>query len=251
MVTPLMACLTFSFFRCRHPLSATRRITLAVMAPALLAVTPLMAQDDTPPKVEPKQLSYFLGMSYGQQLSQNGFKSEDFEDAAFMSGLRDGLSQEEPSLSEEELQNVSTAIQALLQQRMKEMQAESLKAGQGFLAEKAKEDGIAELPGGVLYKVVEEGDGESPSASDTVQVHYTGRLINGNVFDSSIQRGEPATFRVNQVSKGWQLALQQMKVGSKWQGFIPSNLAYGQNGSPPRIPPNSVLVFDIELLGIQ
>ena len=131
------------------------------------------------------------------------------------------------------------------------MQAAQQKKGAKFLADNAKKEGVKTLEGGVQYKVLTAGEGDSPALTDTVKVHYTGKLIDGNVFDSSVQRGEPATFRVNQVIKGWQMALQEMKVGDKWMLYIPSDLAYGERGSQGAIGPNEVLVFEVELLAIQ
>ncbi len=120
-----------------------------------------------------------------------------------------------------------------------------------YLAANAKKEGVKTLQGGVQYKVIKAGDGPSPGPTETVKVHYTGKLINGTTFDSSVERGQPATFQVNQVIKGWQMALQQMKVGSKWMLYIPSDLAYGERGSQGAIGPNEVLVFEVELLAIQ
>ncbi len=124
------------------------------------------------------------------------------------------------------------------------------KAGEDFLAANAKKPGVKVLPSGLQYKVLKSGNGPSPKATDTVKTHYHGTFINGKVFDSSVERGEPVEFPVNGVIKGWTEALQLMKVGDKWQLFIPSDLAYGPDGQGP-IPPNSVLVFDVELLGIS
>ena len=120
-----------------------------------------------------------------------------------------------------------------------------------FLADNAKKEGVKTLEGGVQYKVLKAGNGATPKPTDTVSVHYTGKLIDGTVFDSSVQRGQPASFQVNQVIQGWQMALQKMKVGDKWMLYIPSDLAYGERGSAGAIGPNEVLVFEVELLGVQ
>jgi len=124
-------------------------------------------------------------------------------------------------------------------------------SGDSFLAQNAKKDGVVTTASGLQYKVIKSGTGESPKATDTVKVHYEGRLTDGTVFDSSIQRGQPAAFPVNAVIPGWTEALQLMKVGDKWQLYIPAKLAYGDQSPTPTIPPNSVLVFDVELLGIE
>lgn len=230
---------------------------VALVALALTTVSPLRAQDDDTkeePKVESSvsdPIAYFLGLSVGQQMRQNGFRPDDFDMEVLLAGFTDGMGEREAALSDKELVATQEKIQDLLQQRRKAQLAESKKLGQDFLAANAKKEGVKELKGGVQYKVLEEGDGESPEATDTVKVHYTGKLINGTMFDSSVERGEPATFRVGQVIKGWQMALQAMKVGDKWMLYIPSDLAYGSNGSPGAIGPNEVLIFEVELLAIQ
>ncbi len=124
-------------------------------------------------------------------------------------------------------------------------------SGEEFLAENAKKDGVKTTASGLQYKVIKSGTGPTPKASDTVKVHYHGTLIDGTVFDSSVQRGEPITFPVTGVIPGWVEALQMMKVGDKWQLFIPAKLAYGEHSPTPAIPPNSVLIFEVELLGIE
>lgn len=124
-------------------------------------------------------------------------------------------------------------------------------AGEAFLAANAKKEGVKTTASGLQYKVLKSGTGESPKLTDTVKVHYQGTLIDGTIFDSSIQRGQPISFPVSGVIPGWIEALQLMKVGDKWQLFIPANLAYGENSPTPAIPPNSVLIFDVELLGIE
>lgn len=130
------------------------------------------------------------------------------------------------------------------------MQAEQQAKSVTWMKENAEQEGVKVLEGGVQYKVLQAGDGASPKPTDTVRVHYTGKLTNGEVFDSSVQRGEPASFKVGQVIQGWQMALQQMKVGDKWMLYIPPELAYGERGAPPRIGPNEILVFEVELLDI-
>ena len=124
-------------------------------------------------------------------------------------------------------------------------------AGEAFLATNAKKDGVTTTASGLQYKVIKSGTGASPKATDQVKVHYTGTTIDGNVFDSSVQRGQPAIFPVNAVIPGWVEALQMMKVGDKWQLFIPARLAYGENSPSPAIPANSVLIFEVELLDIE
>ncbi len=221
------------------------------------------AQDQTAPDASKEGIAkkdpigYFLGLSMGQQMRQQGLKSEDFDPQAFAVGVTDALAQNELQLSEKELMAVQQQLQGMLNKRHQEMaaaiqaKAEANKAkGAEWLQSNLKKEGIKELAGGMQYKVIESGDGGSPSPSDTVRVHYTGTLIDGEVFDSSVKRGEPAEFVVGGVIKGWQMALQKMKVGDKWMLYIPPELAYGDRGSPGAIGPNEVLVFEVELLEI-
>ena len=213
-------------------------------------VQSVLAQD-TPASDDTKSIGYFLGFSVGQQMRANGFKTGDFSIDSMLAGFNDGFSDKEPTLNDDQLRATQGKIQALLQKRQVEMQAAQKAKGEKFLADNGKAEGVKTLDGGVQYKVLKEGNGNSPKPTDTVKVHYTGKLIDGKVFDSSVERGQPATFRVNQVIKGWQTALQAMKEGDKWMLYIPSDLAYGERGSPGAIGPNEVLVFEVELLGIQ
>jgi FKBP-type peptidyl-prolyl cis-trans isomerase FklB len=204
-------------------------------------------------------LSYFLGVSVGQQMGQSGFKLSDLDMEGLVAGFRDGIQNKEPALTQAQLTEARNKIQTLLQSRQQELQAgmaEKAAAnkakGTKFLAENAKQEGVKELQGGIQYQELKAGTGPSPDPTDTVKVHYTGTLIDGTKFDSSVDRGEPATFPVNRVIQGWQIAIPKMKVGGKWKIFIPSDLAYGEQGSPSGgIGPNEVLIFDVELIGIE
>jgi FKBP-type peptidyl-prolyl cis-trans isomerase FklB len=138
-----------------------------------------------------------------------------------------------------------------MQSKQKLAGEKNLKEGDAFLAANAKKDGVKVLPSGLQYKVIKSGTGRTPKSTDTVKTHYHGTLIDGSVFDSSVERGEPATFAVNQVIAGWTEALQLMKEGDKWQLFIPARLAYGESARSAKIGPNSTLIFDIELLSIE
>ena len=231
----------------------SNRLIMATFAILGLLVLPnAHAQDNEAAKPTVKDpLGYFLGISVGQQLRQSGFRSGDFSVEGLIEGFNDGLKDNEVALTDDQLKETQTKIQALLQQRQAESQKAAREKGVLYLAENAKKKGIKTLEGGVQYEVLKAGKGESPAPTDTVKVHYTGKLIGGKVFDSSVERGEPATFRVNQVIQGWQMALQQMKVGDKWMLHIPSDLAYGERGSPGAIGPHEVLVFEVELLAIQ
>ncbi|MCA9139558.1 MAG: FKBP-type peptidyl-prolyl cis-trans isomerase [Planctomycetales bacterium] len=213
------------------------------------------AQDKTDAAADPNSpaqkdpIGYFLGLAMGQQMNSQGLKADDFTKEAFAAGMKDGFA-EANQFSDEELATIRTKLQDLMNSRFEERLAEAKKKGDAWLQKNLEEDGVKKLVGELQYKVIESGKGGSPGPSDTVKVHYTGKLINGNVFDSSVKRGEPAEFVVGQVIKGWQMALQKMKVGDKWMLYIPSEMAYGDRGSPPVIGPNEVLIFEVELLEI-
>ncbi len=191
--------------------------------------------------------SYAVGMQMGASLLQSGLK---ISVEAVLAGVEDTLRERTPAMDE---QQVQAAMMALQMQMMEEMQSEAtdnLEEANAFLQENAGKDDVVSLPSGLQYRVVEEGDGASPEESDQVRVHYRGTLLSGEQFDSSYDRGEPATFGVNQVIPGWQEALQLMAPGAKWELFIPPDLAYGEQGNQ-RIPGNSLLLFDVELLEIM
>ncbi len=185
-------------------------------------------------------------MSMATQLMQTGLENLDVE--AFVKAFTEIMKKEEPSMS---LEEASQHIQAYFSAKQNEMLEKNKQAGQEFLAENTKQENIVTLPSGLQYEIITEGDGAIPTATDTVQCHYHGTLIDGTVFDSSVQRGEPAVFGVTQVIKGWVEALQLMPVGSKWRLFVPSDMAYGEQGAGDIIQPNSTLIFEVELLGIQ
>jgi FKBP-type peptidyl-prolyl cis-trans isomerase FklB len=221
-----------------------------------LAMTTSTRGQDTDTAIN-DAVGYFLGFSVGQSFAQQGFQAEDFTAAGMQQGLADSLAGEDPKLTDEQLAEVQGKIQAMLQKRqsarmdeLRKAAAVNLEKSTVWMEQNSKAEGVQDLGQGVQYKVITEGDGGSPAATDTVRVHYTGKLISGEVFDSSVQRGQPAEFPVNGVIQGWQLALQKMKVGSKWQLFIPPAMGYGERGSQPKIGPNEVLVFEVELLEI-
>lgn len=192
-----------------------------------------------------KNLSYSLGMSMASQLMQTGLENIDVE--AFVKAFSEIMKNEETSMT---LEEATQHIQAYFSAKQNEMINMNKEAGVQFLVENKKKENVVELPSGLQYEILTEGNGEIPKATDSVKCHYHGTLISGTVFDSSVQRGQPATFGVNQVIKGWVEALQLMPVGSKWRLFIPSNLAYGEQGAGKDIQPNSTLIFDVELLAI-
>ena len=193
-----------------------------------------------------KNLSYSLGMSMATQLMQTGLENLDVE--AFVKAFTEIMKNEKPSMS---LEEASEHIQAYFSAKQNEMLKINKAEGEKFLAENKKEDNVVELPSGLQHEIITEGKGDIPNATDTVECHYHGTLIDGTVFDSSVQRGQPAVFGVTQVIKGWVEALQLMPVGSKWKLFVPSDMAYGEQGAGDLIQPNTTLIFEVELLGIQ
>ena len=196
--------------------------------------------------------SYAIGMSLGQNMKNDG---ADLDPDILMRGLKDGFSGSKPLMTDEQ---AKAAITAFRTEMMKKKEEEARKvgdankqAGQQFLAANKTKEGVTTLPSGLQYKVLKQGDGPKPSATDTVVTNYRGTLLNGTEFDSSYKRGEPATFPVNGVIKGWTEALQLMPVGSKWELFVPADLAYGERSPGAEIGPNSTLIFDVELLSIK
>ncbi|NMB06269.1 MAG: FKBP-type peptidyl-prolyl cis-trans isomerase [Bacteroidales bacterium] len=192
------------------------------------------------------KLSYALGMSMASNLMNSGLRNIDV--ASFTDAFNSVFNNAAPSLSPQEANQV---IQEFFSKRQDEMLTRNLEEGKAFLAENGKNEKVVTLPSGLQYEVLTEGNGAKPAATDKVKCHYHGTLLDGTVFDSSVQRGEPALFGVNQVIKGWVEALQLMSVGSKWRLFIPSHLAYGEQGAGNSIEPNTTLIFDVELLGIE
>ena len=195
--------------------------------------------------------SYSLGYQFGQSLKAQGV---DIDLDIYAAGIRDSLGGKEPRMSQEEIRatvaNLRQRVAAVQQKALKEQADKNYKEGEDFLIDNARKEGVKSLPSGLQYKILRPGSGRAPKAADTVTVHYRGTLINGSEFDSSIGRGQPQTFKVDGVIPGWTEALQLMKEGDKWQIFIPANLAYGEKGAPPRIPPNSTLIFEVELISV-
>ena len=196
--------------------------------------------------------SYSLGYQFGQNL-----KAQDVEINldVYISGIRDSLGGKDSLMSQEEIRTTLSDLQkriaAVRQKELKEKAEKNLSESKAFLAENGKKEGIKTLLSGLQYKVLAEGSGKMPKAEDTVTVHYKGTLIDGREFDASYKRGQPATFKVNGVIKGWSEALQLMKEGSKWQLYIPPDLAYGERAMGPQIPPNSALIFEVELISVK
>ena len=191
------------------------------------------------------KFSYGLGMGIGQNLASMGVAGMNIED--FVKGIKDVLSGAKTEMSHSEAQAV---VNEHFKKLAEEAYAQNKASGEAFLAENAKKEGVVTLPSGLQYQVIAEGAGKKPSATDRVQCHYEGTLIDGTIFDSSIKRGEPAVFGVNQVIKGWVEALQLMQEGAKWRLYIPYDMAYGEHGAGEMIPPYSALIFDVELIKV-
>jgi FKBP-type peptidyl-prolyl cis-trans isomerase FklB len=196
--------------------------------------------------------SYAIGLNIGKGMNRSAL---DVDTDLFMQGLKDGLTGGKALMTDEEVKTELDQLQAHLRQvaeeKAKELGDANKKEGDDFLAANKTKEGVVALPDGLQYKILTPGTGPKPSPTDMVVCNYRGTLINGTEFDSSYKRGQPATFAVNQVIKGWAEAVQLMPVGSKWQIVIPSELAYGPRGAGPDIGPNATLIFEVELLSIQ
>jgi FKBP-type peptidyl-prolyl cis-trans isomerase len=219
-------------------------------APA--AKTPAAQAPASPFKTQKEKLSYAIGMEMGKGVKAQGI---DVDATILVQGLNDAISGGKPQMSEEELRQVITALQQEI--RQKQMQAQQAAAtenktkGDAFLAENGKKDGVVVLPDGLQYKILTAGQGKKPVETDTVLCNYKGTFLDGTEFDSSAQAGKPVPFEVKNVIPGFREVLQLMPVGSKWQVYIPSSLAYGERGAGGVIGPNATLIFEIEVVSIQ
>ena len=204
------------------------------------------------PETLAERASYAIGLDMGNSVEQMG---GDLDLDILIRGLRDALGEQEPQMDQQETAQVMREFFQQLQEanalRQQELMETNRLEGEAFLAENRTKVGVVATPSGLQYEVLTEGTGQSPSATNQVTVHYEGKLLDGNVFDSSYERGEPAVFRVSGVIAGWTEGLQLMKVGSKFRFFIPPNLGYGENGAGEDIGPNATLIFEVELLGIE
>ena len=202
-------------------------------------------------ETEEQKVSYSFGLVLGKRM-QNDLP--DLNVDVFMQGVKDAIQNKAALLTDEQVGDVLSKFQRDMQQqqmeKVQQISDENKKIGEEFLAKNKNKEGVVTLESGLQYKVLTEGKGPQPSGTDVVKVHYTGSLINGEVFDSSIERGQPVTFPLNGVIAGWTEALQLMPTGSKWQLYIPAELAYGTNGNRS-IGPNETLLFDVELIGIE
>ncbi len=200
-------------------------------------------------KTPAQKASYGIGLNMGKSLAQQGI--DDLDQKAISAGIADALDKKEQRLKDEELVEAFTFLQQRAEQRMLALNEESAKAGKKFLEENAKKEGVITTASGLQYEVLKKADGAQPKATDVVTVHYEGKLTDGSVFDSSVERGSPIDLPVNGVIPGWVEGLQLMHVGEKYKLYIPSALAYGEQSPTPAIPANSVLVFELELLAIK
>lgn len=193
-------------------------------------------------------VSYLIGRQVGDQLKSNQFPG--FELDGVLKGIQDSSANVEMPIAQDKIEEAYKAIQAIMQEEQAKAAAAAKQVGEDFLAENAKKEGVVTLASGLQYEIITEGSGAKPSRESTVRTHYHGTFIDGNVFDSSVERGQPAEFPVGGVIAGWTEALQLMAEGSKWRLFIPSDLAYGPQGSQGAIPPHSALIFEVELLNV-
>ena len=198
------------------------------------------------------KVSYALGLGIGRQLLDMGAQKLDIDD--FAQAIKDMIAGKKPEIGDQEAQ---TLVQTFFQEQEKQQRAAAAKRfeanreqGESYLAENRKKEGMVTLPSGLQYQVLKEGNGKKPKAADQVRCHYEGMLIDGTLFDSSVQRGEPAVFGLNQVIKGWTEGVQLMQEGAKYRFFIPYQLGYGEQGAGQQIPPYSALVFDVELIEV-
>jgi FKBP-type peptidyl-prolyl cis-trans isomerase FklB len=203
-------------------------------------------------KTQKEKISYAIGMEMGKGVKVQGI---DVDPIILTQGLKDALSGAKPQMSEEELKQVITALQQEMRQKQMQIQeaeaAENKTKGDAFLAENAKKDGVVALPDGLQYKILTAGAGKKPAETDTVLCNYKGTFLDGTEFDSSTKAGRPVPFEVKNVIPGFKEVLQLMPVGSKWQVFIPSSLAYGERGAGGVIGPNATLIFEVEVVSIQ
>jgi len=223
-----------------------------VLAIVFIMACAACAEGPTPLASEKDRLSYSIGMDIGKNLKRQEI---DIDPDLLARGFRDSFSGSKTLLSDEEATRILTTFQrdltAKQQEKTREIAASAKKKGDEFLAKNKKKQGVRTTSSGLQYRVLRQGTGKSPKATDSVTVNYRGTLIDGKEFDSSFNRGQPATFRVDGVIKGWTEALQLMKEGAKWELFLSPDLAYGERGAAPVIGPNEVLIFEVELIEVK
>ncbi|MDP9186071.1 MAG: FKBP-type peptidyl-prolyl cis-trans isomerase [Verrucomicrobiota bacterium] len=222
--------------------------SIVISAVVLSFAVSLFAEEKPPQLKDLKdKASYALGLNFGFNFKR---QNVDLNTDAFAAGFKDAMAGRKPLMSEQEVRETMTAFEKDMQQKQAETAQKNAAEADKFLAANKSKEGVKTTESGLQYKVLKEGSGAQPKSSDTVTVNYRGTLVDGTEFDSSYKRGQPATFPVGGVIKGWTEALQLMKVGSKFQLFIPANLAYGEQGRPG-IPPNSLLIFEVELMDVK
>ena len=228
-----------------------KRILMGAIS-VVLATGISMADEQLELKTENDKINYSVGYRLGGDFNR---QEVEIESDMLLQGLEDATSGSKPLITEQEmgtvLMSMANRVKAAQMEKLKKQGAENLEAGEAFLTENSGKEGVTTLPSGLQYKVITAGAGKTPQKSDKVTVHYRGTLIDGTEFDSSYSRNKPATFGVGQVIPGWTEALQQMKEGDKWEIVIPSKLAYGERGAGAKIPANSTLIFEVELISVN
>ena len=228
------------------------KLRLIAVLGMMLLVSPVNAEENLVLKNQKDKVSYIIGMDIGKNFMK---QSMDIDPDILMKGLKDALSGRKPLLTDQEARETMTVFKKEMMAKQevlaKKLGEKNKKEGEAFLAENKKKEGVKTLPSGLQYRVIKEGTGRKPKATDKVLTHYRGTLIDGTEFDSSYKRGTPTSFKVNEIIPGWTEALQLMKEGAKWQLFIPSNLAYAERGTGHDIGPNATLIFEVELISIQ
>jgi len=236
----------------KAPAAPPAKAPAAAPAQTPAAQTPASQTPASAFKTQKEKLSYAIGMEMGKGVKAQGI---DVDPGILQQGLKDALSDAKPQMSEEELKQVIASLQQEIRQKQMQVReaaaAENKTKGDAFLAENGKKDGVVVLPDGLQYKILAAGQGKKPVESDTVLCNYKGTFLDGTEFDSSTRAGKPVPFEVKNVIPGFKEILQLMPVGSKWQVFVPSNLAYGERGAGGVIGPNATLIFEIELVSIQ
>lgn len=226
-------------------------LLISVSAAMMLCAKQVLGHDvELDSKV--KRISYAIGINTATGMAQELLQlNVEIDPDAMAQGIIDIFSGGDLRMTNEEMAATLTDFQEMIIQQQEEASKKNIEEGEKFMEQFGEQEGVVTTDSGLMYRVVVEGPGEKPTATDTVVVHYRGSLVNGRIFDDSYQRGEPATFPLDGIIAGWQEVLQLMTEGSTWEVVIPSNLAYGERGAPPSIPPNSALVFTIELIEVQ
>ena len=229
-----------------------RHLWMALIATVVFSFSAISQAQDVELESLSSKFSYVLGVQFGYQiLQQLQSASPDLDRDAVALGIADIFADGELKMTSEQMETAADEFQKRMEEQQMAMAEMQITLGNEFREQYAKQDGVQSTDSGLLYKVIEEGSGDKPTGQSTVEVHYKGALIDGQEFDSSYSRGEPTTFGIGGIIPGWGEILQMMPTGSKWEVVIPPELAYGESGAPPAIPPHSTLVFEIELLSFE